>query len=166
MSNGSTLKIAIAAGILVLGGIAAYLDVQLNRSQDKAAAVTAERDQAAATVTQLNAKVGELQATTEQLSAANARETMPELPVSVSFHKALLGGRSYVADFGSHGSADMRVAVDWVNSATHSHRSFHVDVAPGRRSPPLGHLQGFDFEPGDTLTMTHDGFKPVVAQVP
>jgi hypothetical protein len=46
---------------------------------------------------------------------------------------------------------------------TEDHR-VPLDVAAGRPTP-LGHLQGYDFEPGDMLTMTHDGFKPVTAQV-
>lgn len=94
-----SLKIAIAAGVLALGVVAVYLDVQLNRTQADAAAVAAERDQAKAAVSQLSTKVDQLQTATEQLSAANVRESMPELPVSVNFHRALLGGRSYVAEF-------------------------------------------------------------------
>lgn len=58
----------------------------------------------------------------------------------------------------------MTVVVEWMDGASHNHRNFRVDVAPGRATP-FGHLQGYDFEPGDTLTMTHDGFKPVTAQV-
>jgi hypothetical protein len=144
VSNTTTMKMGLGAGVLLLGGVAIFLSLRLNQSQ---------------------AKVEQLQTTTQQLAAETAREAMPELPVSVSFHKALLGGKSYVADFSTHGSGDMAVAVEWVDAATHSHRTFHVDVGPGRPTP-LGHLQRFDFEPGDTLTMSHDGFKPVVVQVP
>jgi len=179
MSVDTSLKIGLAAGVLVLGGIAAYLGMQLNQAQSNAASVTAERDQLKANVSQLNAKAEDLDAKVQQLNkadqqltAANAsaeqevrRESMPELPVSVYFHKALLGGKSYVAEFTSHGSGDMAVAVEWTDGATHNQRKFRVDVAPGRRPTPVGHLQGYDFEPGDMLTLSHDGFKPVSAQV-
>jgi hypothetical protein len=136
MTITSSQRIAIAAAVLVLGGTAAYFEVQHARALDQVA----------------------------QLKATNTQLSMPELPVSVSFHRALLGGKSYVAEFGSHGSNDMAVAVEWVDAATHSRRTFRIDVGPGRPTP-RGHLEGFDFEPGDMLTLSHDGFKPVMAQV-
>jgi outer membrane murein-binding lipoprotein Lpp len=164
VSNASTLKILIAIIVVVAGCALVYLDVQLHHSLDNAAGLTAERDQLKAMVAQLNAQVDQLQAATQQLSAANAREATPELPVSVYFRRALLGGRSYVAEFSNRGTAAMAVAVDVVDSATHNHHTFQVDVAPGRPTP-YGHFQGCEFEPGDTLTLSHDGFKPVSAQV-
>jgi hypothetical protein len=132
----SAQKIAIAEAVIVLGATAVYFEVQRGRALQEV----------------------------DQLKAANAQLSMAELPVSVSFHRALLGGKSYVAEFGSHGASDMAVAVEWVDGSTHNRRSFRVDVGPGRPTP-LGHLQGYDFEPGDMLTMSHDGFKPVMAQV-
>ncbi len=150
MSNTSSLRVVLAIAVVIAGGALAYYDVQLNHSRDSVASLTAERDQLTATVA--------------QLSAVNAHEAMPELPTSVSFHRALLGGRSYVAEFGSHGATDMAIAVEWVDAATHNHRNFRVDIQPGRPTP-LGHIQGYDFEPGDELTMSHDGYKPVTAEV-
>jgi hypothetical protein len=136
MSNVTPLKIAIAAGVLALGGIGIYLDLQRTHALN-------ERDQ-------LNARV--------------AQESMPELPVSVSFHHALLG-HSMVADFHSHALSDIAVVVDVMDAATHGHRRFEIGVGPGRDGTHMGPLERERFEPGDLLTLTHDGFKPVVAQV-
>jgi hypothetical protein len=90
--------------------------------------------------------------------------SLPELPVSVGFRHALIG-KSLVAEFTSHAPKNMAVIVDVVDAASHDHRSYRVNVGPGRPTP-FGHREGYSFEPGDTLTMMHDGFKPIVAQVP
>jgi hypothetical protein len=70
-----------------------------------------------------------------------------------------------VAEFKSRAPTDMAVIVDVVDAASHSHRSYRVTVGPGRPTP-LGHIQGYAFEPGDMLTVMHEGYKPVVARVP
>jgi hypothetical protein len=96
-----------------------------------------------------------------ELKADNAYLALPNLPVSVGFHRALLG-HSMVADFRS--GADMSVNVDVVDAASHGHRDYRVNVGPGFGTH-IGPLEHVAFEPGDVLTLTHDGFKPLVAQV-
>jgi hypothetical protein len=136
-------KIWIAVAVVLVSGALAYYDVRLNREQTKVAQLQAEN----------------------VAQAQQARlDAVPVLPVSVSFHRALLGGKSYVAEFSSLGQGDMAVAVEWVDAATHNRRVFRVDVGPGRPTA-RGHLEGFDFEPGDSLTLSHDGFKSVAFQV-
>jgi outer membrane murein-binding lipoprotein Lpp len=164
MSSTMSLKIALAAALLIFGGAAAYFEVQFNRVMD-------ERDQLNTTVDQLKANIDQLQASIQQLNAEKTvaeqdarHEAVPELPVSVSFRRAFLG-RSMVAEFSSHATTDMAVVVEVVDAATHNRRSLHVEVGPGRPTR-LGRLQGLDLEPGDALTMTHDGYKPLSAQVP
>lgn len=175
----SPLKIVAAIGVVVLGGAAAYLGFQLDQAGQNLAAVNAERDQLQAQVDQLkaqvdqlsaqmdqrNSKVARLEATNEQLTVANAseareirRESMPELPVSVHFRQAMLG-RHLVAQFNSHGR-EMKIALDVVDAATHSHHTFFVDVSGGVRPMPW---RGYDFEPGDIVTLARDGYKPVTA---
>ena len=50
MSSVSTLKVALAAVVVLAGGALSYLDVQLTHSQDSAASLTLERDQLKAAV--------------------------------------------------------------------------------------------------------------------
>jgi hypothetical protein len=38
-------------------------------------------------------------------------------------------------------------------------------VGPGSGGVHMGPLERMRFEPGDVLTLTHDGYKPVVAEV-
>lgn len=130
MPQAISTKLAIAAGVLALGGIAIYFSIQ-----------------------------------NDQLKAASAAESMPVLPVTVSFHHALLG-HSMVADFHSNALTDMGVVVDVMDAATRGHRRFEVGVGPGRGGTHIGPLERVMFEPGDVLTLTHDGYQPVSAQVP
>lgn len=143
MSDVLTRKLWIAAAVVLVGAALIYFDLRLNRAQTK---------------------VAELQAENVAQAQQARLDTLPELPVSVSFHRALLGGKSYVAEFSSRGPSAMAIAVEWVDAATHSHRTFRLDIGPGRPTP-RGHLEGFDFEPGDTLAMSHDGYKPAFAEV-
>jgi hypothetical protein len=143
MSNVASSKLAIGAAVLLLGGAAIYFNWQSSHAE-------LARDQLAAQVT--------------QLKAANVAEAMPELPVMVSFHHALLG-HSMVADFHSHAPTDMAVVVDVMDAATRGHRQFEIGVGPGSGGVHMGPLERMRFEPGDVLTLTHDGYKPVVAEV-
>ena len=144
MPNAASTKLAIGAAVLLLGGAAIYFNWQSSHAE-------LARDQLAAQVA--------------QLKVANAAESMPELPMTVSFHHALLG-HSMVADFHNHASTDMAVVVDVTDSATRSHRQFEIGVGPGRGGVHMGPLERMRFEPGDVLTLTHDGYKPVSVLVP
>lgn len=64
---------------------------------------------------QSNAEREQLHAEVPTLKANNAYLALPELPISVGFHHALLG-HSMVADIRSH--ADMTVALDVVDAAS------------------------------------------------
>jgi hypothetical protein len=98
------------------------------------------------------------------LNVQSRAASMPELPVTVGFHHAALE-KSLVADFSSHAASNMAVIVDVVDAASHAHRRFRVTVGPGHPTA-FGHFQGYGFEPGDTLTIAHVGYKPIAVQVP
>jgi hypothetical protein len=143
MTNIASTKLAIGAAVLLLGGAAIYFNWQSSHAE-------LARDQLAAQVA--------------QLKAANIAEAMPELPVTITFHHALLG-HSMVADLHSHASTDMAVVVDVMDAATRGHRQFEIGVGPGRDGTHIGPFERERFESGDVLTLTHDGYKSVVAQV-
>ena len=75
-------------------------------------------------------------------------EAMPPLPVTVSFHHALLA-HSMVADFHSNAPTDMAVVVDVMDTATRNHRQFEIGVGPGRGGTHIGPLERVTFEPGE-----------------
>jgi hypothetical protein len=134
------INIAIGAVVLVLASLGLTFYFQRDQSN-------AERDQ--------------LHAEVQTLKANNAYLTLPELPISVGFHHALVG-HSMVADIRSH--ADMTVALDVVDVASHGHRNYRLNIGPGLGTH-VGPLEHVTFEPGDILTLTHDGYKPLIAQV-
>jgi hypothetical protein len=52
-----------------------------------------------------------------------------------------------------------------VDAATHQEHDFTIDVDPGRPTE-FGYVQGYAFEPGDAVTLSHDGYKTVYWVVP
>jgi hypothetical protein len=144
MALSTSTRLGIAGAVLVLGGAGIYFDIERSQALD-------DRDQLKMQVAELKVQATE--------------EAMPELPVSVAFHHALLG-HSMVADFRSHASTDMAVVVDVTDGTTHGHRRFEISVGPRGLGTHIGPLEHMTFEPGDTLAMTHDGYKPAFAQVP
>jgi hypothetical protein len=99
-----------------------------------------------------------------QLEASNTRmqqqlrdASMPELPVAVGFRGALLGpGR--VVRVENLAGTDIAVQAQVIDAASHHERDFTWSINRGFTAE-FGHAQGYAFEPGDQLTLAHDGFK-------
>jgi hypothetical protein len=89
---------------------------------------------------------------------------MPELPVAVSFRQSVLG-HGKVAVFSNRAPVDMAIVVGIVDAATHGQHAFRINVNAGRVTQ-FGANEGYTFEPGDRMVMTHDGYKPLLASVP
>jgi hypothetical protein len=92
------------------------------------------------------------------------RASMPEIPVSVTVREALLGPGK-VLRVQNLGGEDLAVRARIIDAASHHERDFTLRIDRGR-SAEFGHLQGYAFEPGDRITLAHDGFKAKTWIVP
>jgi hypothetical protein len=103
-----------------------------------------------------------------QLQAQNAellREAaLKSLPIGVGFRKAILG-HGEIAVLRNLGGTGLALKARIVDAATHQEHNFTIDVDPGRPTE-FGYAQGYAFEPGDAVTLSHDGYKTVYWVVP
>jgi hypothetical protein len=103
-----------------------------------------------------------------QLQVQNAelqrQAALKNLPIGVGFRKAILG-HGEVAVLRNLSGAGLAVKARIVDAATHQEHNFTIDIDPGRPTE-FGYAQGYAFEPGDAVTLSHDGYKTVYWQVP
>lgn len=134
--KGTSPKI-IGAGLIAVGAIAA-------------AGLVMQRDQ--------------LQAQNAHLQQVVQQEALRELPVIVGFRKPLWG-TGQIAEIRNIAGLGMAVNAHIVDAASHQPRDFTVNIDRGRVAE-LGRREGYTFEPGDQLTLAHDGYKSKVWIVP
>ncbi len=103
-----------------------------------------------------------------QLQVQNAelqrQAALKNLPIGVGFRKAILG-QGEVAVLRNLSEAELAVKARIVDAATHQEHNFTIDIDPGRPTE-FGYAQGYAFEPGDAVSLSHDGYKTVYWQVP
>jgi hypothetical protein len=103
-----------------------------------------------------------------QLAAQNAelqrQAALKILPIGVGFRKAILG-HGEVAVLRNLSAAGLAVNARIVDAATHQDHNFTIAIDPGRPTE-FGYAQGYAFEPGDAVTISHDGYKTVYWVVP
>ncbi len=103
-----------------------------------------------------------------QLQAQNTelqrQAALKNLPIGVGFRKAILG-HGEVAVLRNLSSTGFTVKARIVDAAAHQEHNFTINVDPGRPSQ-FGYVQGYAFEPGDTVTLSRDGYKTVYWVVP
>jgi hypothetical protein len=103
-----------------------------------------------------------------QLQAQNAellrQAGLKTLPIGVGFRKAILG-HGEVAVLRNLSATGLAVKARIVDAATHQEHNFTIDIEPGRPTE-FGYVQGYAFEPGDAVTLSHDGYKTVYWEVP
>ena len=85
------------------------------------------------------------------------RASTPEIPVSVGVREAPSGpGKVVRVQNLTH--EDLAVQARIVDAASHRVHHFTWNIDRGH-STEFGHLEGYTFEPGDQITLAHDGFK-------
>jgi|SRR5277367_2098203 len=103
-----------------------------------------------------------------QLQAQNVQlqqqAALKDLPITVGFRKAILG-HGEVAVLHNLSGSGLALKARIVDAATHQERDVTIDVDTGRPTE-FGHAQGYAFEPGDALTLSHDGYKSAYWIVP
>jgi hypothetical protein len=103
-----------------------------------------------------------------QLQAQNAellrQAALKNLPIGVGFRKAILG-HGEIAVLRNLSDTGLAVKARVIDAATHQEHNFTIAVDPGRPTE-FGYVQGYAFEPGDAVTLSHDGYKTVYWVVP
>jgi hypothetical protein len=115
-------------------------------------------------ITGLQNQVGELQ---QRLSAAaqNIREVAkPDLPLSLSFRRSLLGN-GLVALFRNNSGQTLELAATFSSSATGQRREAQLIIPPGMLKE-FGQHEGWEFAPGHQIALSNGQFRPASYVVP
>jgi hypothetical protein len=83
----------------------------------------------------------------------------PRVPVHVAIRKSLLGG--YVAQFTNESDRSLVVYMVFENANTKSKQEGNLKIDAGK-TEEVGWLNGWIFERGETVTISHEGYKTVV----
>jgi hypothetical protein len=109
----------------------------------------------------LQAQVSALQAENSELKAQLAKK--PELPVTTSLRKAVLGP-GYVAVFTTTVKSPISILVTLKSSALGTTKRFELHLNPATATE-LGHLEGAVIEDGDTITIENNNYSSTTITV-
>lgn len=147
-ASNTAITIVTMVGLLVLLlGAAAYVyDAKLNSELEK---VKLQR---------------ELAAQQAQMKQLETFARLPDLPITATYRRAMMGPGLVIA-FSNSSNRALAVGAQFKNPTLNLERSFRVDVPP-RGVKEVGHLEGWTFASGDTITITHAEYKPVIITIP
>lgn len=100
----------------------------------------------------------------EEANAKIRLANLPEIPVRVSFRKALLGSGN-VAAFQNSASETVAVTANIERPSTGQSRIFNLTIDP-HLTKEIGELEGWAFISGDTVTLTQGNHKSLHIQAP
>jgi hypothetical protein len=89
---------------------------------------------------------------------------LPEVPVRVTYRKALVGP-SLVAIFDNTSDRSLSLLATFTNPTMHTEHSFRLDIA-AHGHKEVGHLEGWAFASGDLIKVTHADYKPLSIKLP
>lgn len=138
---------------------AAQAETEKIKAQAAATQAEAERIKAEAEVAKSENEILETQ--NSQLQAKI--EEKPELPVTVTFRKSLMG-KGNVAIFNTKIKSNVPVLITFDSAALGTSKKFELRLDPSHPSE-LGHLEGALIENGDTLTIENQNYSPLSVTV-
>jgi hypothetical protein len=92
------------------------------------------------------------------------QESKPDLPVTVSFRRAILGG-GLVARFRNNTALQLEIAALFISPSTGQRSQTQLVLGPGQ-TQEVGSLQGWQFIAGQQIQLSNTGFRPIVISVP
>lgn len=131
-------KILIIASAILLSACAPKSDLDAAKNQ----------------ITQLESVVAQLQAENTQLKAQVDKK--PELPVTLSLRKAMMGP-GLVAVFNTTVKSPVSVLAIVKSAALGTTKQFELHLNPAAATE-LGHMEGATIEAGDTITLENKNF--------
>jgi|SRR5436853_6877959 len=135
---------------------AANLKAELGAAQ---AAEVIERQQLSATQQRVSTEQRQLQSIQAQLET----ESRPDLPVEVTFRSGM-SDQGEVAMLRNTSDETLEVILDAQSPTTGAHFR-RVLAINGRQVAQFGWQQGWSFEPGQLVTVSHPRFRPKVTTV-
>lgn len=93
-----------------------------------------------------------------------ACKTKPVMPVKITYRKAILAS-GLVARFEDTSNEELSVIATFRNPSLNQEKSFRLDLAPGTPKE-FGHLQGWNFESGDSIVLANDNYQALRASFP
>jgi hypothetical protein len=88
----------------------------------------------------------------------------PQLPVEVKYRKALLSN-GLVALFKNTSNHEISVLATFTNPKINVYKSFKLDLSPNVPFQ-FGHLEGWNFEHGDIITLENNGYSELKVSFP
>jgi hypothetical protein len=169
-SGWQTVTFLMALVVVGIGGYAymqysaaAALTTQLSEmtadSQQAHAEATTLRDQLAAAQNQVSNEQHKLQSTEANLAA----EARPDLPINLSFRKALLNP-GLVAVLRNTSSRELEITLD-VESSVSGQRIRRAVVINPNGVWEFGAQEGWPFAPGQRVTLNNPAYRPIVQTV-
>jgi hypothetical protein len=125
------------------------------KSRDAEAQIAAERNEAKRIATQANTQ---LDALAKEANAKIQAASLPEVPVAVSFRKAMLGSGS-VAAIKNTSAQPVAVTITTARPSDNQQRRFQM-VIDGQQFKEIGHAEGWSFVRGDVLQVSLANHKP------
>jgi hypothetical protein len=139
--------------------LTAQLAAMTADSQQAHKEATTLRDQLAAAQNQVSNEQQRLQSTEANLAA----EARPDLPINLSFRKALLNP-GLVAVLRNTSSRELEITLD-VESAVTGRRIRRAVVINPNGVWEFGAQEGWPFAPGQRITLNHPAYRPIVQVV-
>jgi len=126
-----------------------------------ACAPQSDLDSAKKQINELRARLAALEVENAKLKAQIAKK--PELPVTMSLRKAVMGP-GYVAVFNTTVKSPVTVLATLKSAALGTSKQFELRLNP-TTATELGHLEGAVIERGDTITLENNNYSPIIFSV-
>jgi hypothetical protein len=94
---------------------------------------------------------------TREFKEARKEQTLPQLPIAVSFRSALLGP-GLVLQVTNGTARHLTLLAEFENPTTQQTMRRRIDLAP-HAEEEVGHAEGWAFASGDTLILSHNDYK-------
>lgn len=125
------------------------------KAREAEARIEAERTEAKRVATQANTQIDAL---ANEANAKIQAASLPEVPVAVSFRKAMLGSGS-VAVIKNTSAQPVAVTITTARPNDNQQRRFRL-VIDGQQFKEIGHAEGWAFVRGDVLQVSLANHKP------
>lgn len=100
----------------------------------------------------------------EYVKALEAYARLPEMPIEITYRKALMGPGLVVA-FKNRSTRSLSVAATFTNPTLRQEKAFRVDI-PANGVTEFGHREGWAFASGDSIKVVHNEYKPLNVSLP
>lgn len=91
-------------------------------------------------------------------------DNRPKLPIIINYRNALLSG-GLVAKFENLSGHKLKFVAVFTNPTLAVSKAFSLSLRP-HKSLEFGHLEGWNFKPGDEISLKNQAYKPMMAKVP